>query len=294
MSTAAKLTPTRTTPFGPLLDVPAGIWVLLLFALCYAPGFQDLFHQWHSNEDMGHGFFVPLIAGYIVWERRAALQSCLAEADRSFSGWGLALILWGAIQWILGAFAAEIFLQRSALMFSLCGILLYLGGAKLIRLLAFPILLLLFMIPIPGIILKSVTFPLQLLSSRIAEAALEMLGYSVVRDGNILELAGQLLSVVEACSGLRALLSLSFFSLCYAYLVDPRPSTRWIMFAATIPIALLANAGRIVVTAILGRYDEELARGFFHSFSGWVIFVISIAMLAGLHKAIVYFRKAES
>jgi exosortase len=135
--------------------------------------------------------------------------------------------------------------------------------------------------------MKSITFPLQLLASSLAESALDIAGYPVLRDGNILNLAGQQLSVAEACSGLRALMSLSFFSLCYAYLFDPRVSVRWLLLAASIPTALVANAGRIVITGILASYDEKLATGVFHSLSGWVIFLIAIVLLAGVKIALV-------
>jgi len=117
----------------------------------------------------------------------------------------------------------------------------------------------------------------------VAEFSLGIIGIPVLRDGNILELASQKLSVVEACSGIRSLLSLSFLSLVYAYFFDKRVWMRWVLLAATIPIAILSNSGRVTITGILSEINPELARGFFHSLEGWIIFLIALVMLGGLH-----------
>jgi exosortase len=183
----------------------------------------------------------------------------------------------------VGTLGAELFLQRTSFLIALLGLLLVLGGTRLVKELAFPLVLLLFMVPIPAVIYNQITFPLQLFASQVAEFSLGLIGIPVLRDGNILELASQKLSVVEACSGIRSLLSLSFLSLVYAYFFDNRVWMRWVLFAATIPIAILANSGRVTITGILSEINPELARGFFHSLEGWIIFVIALVMLGGFH-----------
>jgi exosortase len=125
----------------------------------------------------------------------------------------------------------------------------------------------------------------------VAEFNLGMVGIPVLRDGNILELASQKLSVVEACSGIRSLLSLSFLSLVYAYFFDSRVWMRWVLLAATIPVAIIANAGRVTITGILSEVNPELARGFFHSLEGWIIFLIALVLLGGLHLLICRFTR---
>jgi exosortase len=152
-----------------------------------------------------------------------------------------------------------------------------------VRILAFPLLLLPFMVPIPAIVYNQITFPLQLFASQVAETVLGWVGIPVLRDGNILELASQRLSVAEACSGIRSLLSLSFLSLVYAYFFDKRVWMRWVLLVATVPIAILANAGRVTLTGVLSEINPELARGFFHSLEGWIIFLIALVMLASFH-----------
>jgi exosortase len=236
-------------------------------------------YQWQNDEDMAHGFFVPLFAGYIIWERRLEIASLQPKMNR----WGLVLVAWGAFQLWIGTLGAELFLQRTAFLITITGILLSYCGLVAIRLLAFPLGLLIMMVPIPGIAYKQITFPLQLLASQIAERSLEVLGYMVLREGNVLELAGQTLSVVEACSGIRSLLSLTFFTLIYGYLFEPESWKRWLLLLATVPVAVLANAIRIVVTGIIGEYDQALAQGAYHTASGWILFMLAIAMLVGIH-----------
>ena len=266
----------RTVSWLPIL------WFTALLVAAYFPVLQHLVEQWSTDEDVGHGFFVPVVAGYIAWQRRDEILA----VERKPAWWGLGVMLWGALQGFIGSLGAELFLQRTAVLITLVGLLLVLGGKRLVRALAFPLLLLPFMIPIPAVIYNQITFPLQLFASRVAEATLSLLGIPVLRDGNILELASQKLSVAEACSGIRSLLSLSFLSLVYAYFFDKNVWMRWVLLAATVPIAILANSGRVTITGILSEIDTELAHGFFHSLEGWIIFLIALAMLVGLHTVI--------
>lgn len=124
---------------------------------------------------------------------------------------------------------------------------------------------------------------MQLLASQVAETVLGWFGIPVLRDGNILELASQKLSVAEACSGIRSLLSLTFLSLVYAYFFDKRVWMRWVLLILTVPIAIIANSGRVTITGMLSEVNPELARGFFHSLEGWIIFMIALAMLLATH-----------
>lgn len=271
---AAGATPARRLP------LPHILWFAALLAICYWPVIGNMTHQWRVSDDMAHGLFVPPVAGYIAWERRA---EWMAVPTRR-CGWGLALIVWGAIQACLGALGAEIFTERVAMMLSFYGIFLYFAGWRVFRILLFPLMLLWFMLPVPGIVYKQITFPLQLLASRLAEGGMELAGYMVLREGNVLELAGRRLSVVEACNGIRALLSLSFFSLAYAHLSSGAGWMRWALLASAIPVAVAANAARVMATGILGEHDARLAEGFFHGFSGWVIFVFAIGSLIAIER----------
>ena len=257
-------------------------WFSALLILVYFPTLEHLVIQWSTDEDVGHGFFVPIVAGYIVWQRRADLLALEWKPN----WWGLALMAWGILQSVVGMLGVELFLQRSSILITLVGMLLLLGGTAVVRTLLFPLLLLPFMIPIPAVIFNQITFPLQLFASRVAESILNVLNIPVLRDGNVLELASQKLSVAEACSGIRSLLSLSFLSLVYAYFFDKKVWMRWALLVGVFPIAILANAARVTITAILSEeVNPELAHGFFHTFEGWVIFLIAFVMLLALHAA---------
>lgn len=262
--------------------VPIG-WFAILTVLCYLPVLTRLGAQWFNDEDMGHGMFVPVIAAYIVWLRR----DDLLHAEIKANYWGLALIAWGAFQLLLGTVGAELFLQRTAFIVTVAGCVLLTCGAAVLRIVAFPIVLLLFMVPLPRIIYTQITFPLQLFASSVAETVLNMINIPALRDGNILELAGgQKLSVVEACSGIRSLLSLTFLSLVYAFLFDKKPWMRWVLLLLTIPIAIAANAGRVTVTGIMSNYKPELAEGFSHTMEGWIIFVLDLLLLIAAHRLV--------
>ena len=273
LSQQAPAVERRSMPWVPLA------WFSSLLIIAYFPILRHLVEQWSTDEDVSHGFFVPPVAAFIVWQRRDRILAL----DYHPAWWGLAVMAWAALQGYVGTLGAELFLQRTSFLIALLGLLLVLGGTRLVRELAFPLLLLLFMIPIPAVIYNQIPFPLQLFASQVAEFSLGLMGIPVLRDGNILELASQKLSVVEACSGIRSLLSLSFLSLVYAYFFDQRVWMRWVLFAATIPIAILANSGRVTITGVLSEINPELARGFFHSLEGWIIFLIALVMLGGLH-----------
>jgi exosortase len=143
-------------------------------------------------------------------------------------------------------------------------------------------------VPLPALIFNAVTFPLQILASQLAEISLTVIGIPVVRQGNILELPSGPLSVVEACSGIRSLLSLTFLSLVYGFFFEKSGRIRVALFLATIPIAILANGGRVTITGVLAEINPELAKGFFHESTGWVIFMLAVAILVVFHRAAIW------
>ncbi|MGA7414385.1 MAG: exosortase/archaeosortase family protein [Bryobacteraceae bacterium] len=258
------------------------VWFGALLIACYAPMLFQLVKIWASDDNMGHGFFVPAVAGYVVWQRRAQL---LAEPRKS-SGWGLLIMACGAVQSVLATLGAELFTQRLAFVISLTGMVVYLGGKRWFKILAFPLSLLLFMIPIPAIIYAQLTLRLQELATILAEWMLTAVGIPVIRTGNLLELPSQVLNVAEACSGIRSLLSLSFLSLVYAYFRDNRTWVRWVLFLSTIPIAIGANAIRVALTGVFSEVNTKLAQGAYHEVEGYIVFVIALVALISFHKLI--------
>ena len=258
-------------------------WVSLLLGICYTPVLAALVRQWFSDADMGHAFAVPLFAAYIAWKKRDQI----ADVAPRPNWWGLAIMLWAGLQLYLGTLGAELFLSRTSFVISIIGAVLLLGGTQYLKTFKFPLFLLFFMIPIPAVIYTEITFPLQLFASRVAENTIDLLQIPVIREGNVLILPQQTLDVVEACSGIRSLLTLTFLSLLYGYFCEKRSWVRVVLFFSTIPIAILANAGRVTFTGIVSQFNPELAEGWFHEAQGWVIFMIGLAILVAVHQLIV-------
>jgi exosortase len=258
-------------------------WVSALLLACYGPILLALARLWYADADMGHGFFVPVIAGYIAWKKRDEI----ADIAPTPNWWGLAIMLWGALQLYVATLGAELFLSNTSLVISIIGAVLLLGGTRYLKVFAFPLFLLFFMIPIPAIIYNQLTFPLQLIASSAAERGIDLLQIPVLREGNVLELASTKLNVVEACSGIRSLLTLTFLSLVYGYFFEKRIWVRVVLFFATIPIAIVANAGRVTLTGVVAEFNPALADGFFHEAQGWVIFMVALVILVALHQLIV-------
>lgn len=255
-------------------------WLGLLLIGCYAPVLKALMEQWSINADMGHGFFVPLAAGFIVWQKREELLAIKPKPN----WWGLLVVILGGLQLIVATLGVELFLARTALVITLIGMVWFLGGDLMLKKLAFPLFLLFFMVPIPTIVYTLITFKLQILASQLADGALTVIDIPVVREGNILELPSQRLSVVEACSGIRSLLTLTFLTLVYGYFFEKRTWLRTVLFLATIPIAIVANASRVTFTGIMTQIKPEYAEGFFHESTGIVIFFVALLLLILFHR----------
>jgi len=271
-------------PASPKPQIPwiALSWFGLLIAVCNAPALYSLASIWVADADMGHGFFVPLIAAFIAWQKRDELLAIEPKPNL----WGLVVVLAAGAQLVAGTLGVELFLTHTAMIVTLIGAIWLLRGTETVKVLAFPLFLLFFMVPIPLTVYYRITFPLQLIASRMAAGALDLLGIPVLRDGNILELPHQTLSVIEACSGIRSLLSLTFLSLVYGYFFEKRIWVRVTLFFATIPIAIVANGSRVTFTGIMTQIKPELAEGFFHESTGWVIFIVALIILALSHQLI--------
>jgi exosortase len=259
------------------------IWFSLLTLACYAPVLAGLVKDWVVDADMGHGFFVPLIAGYIAWQKRDELLAIEPKPNL----WGLVVVVVGGVQVMAATLGVELFLARTAFVVTVIGAVWLMRGTETLKKLAFPLFLLFFMIPIPAILYYRITFPLQLLASKLAAGALDAINIPVGREGNILQLPNQTLSVVEACSGIRSLLSLTFLSLVYGYFFEKRRWVRVVLFLSTIPIAIVANGSRVTFTGIMTQVKPELAEGFFHESTGWVIFIVAMVILLLFHRVLV-------
>ena len=265
------------TTLGPVL---AGLLLL------YLPMFRKLVYDWGHDDNYSHGFLIIPIALYLLWERRADL----AAAKVAPSNFGLVLTLLSLVVLAAGTLGSELFLTRVSLIGVLGGIVWFLYGMAYLRVLIFPLAFLLLMIPIPSIIFNQIAFPLQLLASRFGEVVLRMFDIPVLREGNVITLANTQLEVAEACSGIRSLISLLTLGIVYGYFTDKRPWVRLAIALATIPVAIVANGLRVAGTGVAAHhYGPQAAQGFFHEFSGWVVFVVSLVLLFLIQRAVLAF-----
>ena len=253
----------------------------LLIAAIYFRVLAKLVLDWWEIPDFSHGFLVPIFAAYLVWSKKDALLKTKIAPT-----WiGIGVVALGLVVLLLGVYGAELFLSRVSLVILLIGLVLCFGGWQLLKELRFPLLVLLLAFPIPAIVFNEITLPLQTLASKLASGLLPIFGVPVLREGNIIELPAMKLEVAEACSGIRSLMSLFTLSIFYGYFIEKSFLRRTILALASLPIAIAANAVRILGTGLCVQYwDPDKALGFFHEFSGWVMFLVSLGCLFIVHR----------
>jgi exosortase len=254
--------------------------LLTLLVLLYASVLRSLVSQWWTDPNYGHGFFVPLFSAYILWHQRERWMN----SEIKPSNFGL-LVMLGAVGLLFfGSLGAELFTSRFSLLVLIAGIVLFLAGWKMLRAVSFPLAFLIFMVPIPVIIYNQITFPLQLIASRLATSWLEVVQVPVLRDGNVLVLSNLSLEVAEACSGIRSLMSLIALAVAYGNLAEPRRWVRYALVLLMVPSAIVTNAMRIVGAGVLAhKFGPQAAEGFLHQFSGWMVFLGTLVLIFVCH-----------
>jgi len=221
-----------------------------------------------------------------MWRKRAHLLQ--SEIAPTWSG--VVLVVFGLLILLLGVYGSELFLSRISLVIVMAGLVLGFGGWKLLGEMRFALLVLLLAIPIPAIVFAHITLPLQMLASKLASALLPLFGVPVLREGNIIELPAMRLEVAEACSGIHSLISLLTLSIFYGYFLERRTWQRTALALASVPIAIAANALRLLGTGLCVQYwDPDKAQGFFHEFQGWVMFLVALACLVAVDRVFCFF-----
>ena len=286
----------------PIINPWKPVVVAAALAFAYATVLVGLGRQWWDDENYSHGLLIPVIIGYILWTERDRL----ARAEkRPRIVWGAAAVLAALGALWTGTAGAELFVQRASLVLMLAGVVVYFWGFRLLRLVLVPLALLLLAVPIPAIIFNKIAFPLQLFASQCAVWAMRLFDIPVLRQGNVIELlplgssTTKKLEVVEACSGIRSLMTLVTLAVVFAYFTHPKSDdtgggrfdslkryATWrsaVLVASAVPIAIITNAARVSGTGVLARYyGTQVADGFFHDFSGWVIYIVAFLMLFAL------------
>jgi exosortase len=252
-------------------------------AWAYGPVIARLVAQWRHDENYSHGFVVVPAALLIAWQRRESIR----QAPSQPTVWGAALVALSLAIYIAGRLGAELFLTRVSLIGVLAGAISFIWGRAHLRMLAFPLAFLLFTVPLPSIVFNQLTLPLQLVASSAGESIIRGAGVPVLRDGNVLQLPLRTLEVVEACSGMRSIVSLLMVATLIGYFFERRTAVRVLLVLAAVPIAIVANAFRVAGTGLASEWiSPAAAEGFFHAFSGAVLFAIALFALSAMQRLV--------
>jgi exosortase len=242
----------------------------------FAPILYHMVLHWRDVADYSHGFVVAPLAVYFAWERRKALARARIEP----SWWGLVPLALGSMALAVGRLGVELMSMRTGFVLTLIGLTLLLLGRQVFRILAFPLCFLFLMVPLPQSLVNVIAFPLQLLAADLAVSTLHFFGMPVLREGNIIHLPETRLFVAEACSGLRSLMALGTLGVVFAYFFRKTWGERLVLVASTLPIAVLVNAFRVMLTAVLThRFGEGMAEGVIHQTEGFFTFALAFGIL---------------
>ena len=289
-SQAASLDPVLSSPtdstsgdaakwsiaWGPIL------LLTVFLAVLYHGIAVKLVTDWYELPDFSHGFLIPFFAAFLLWDKRHEL----ARTPIAPSWAGITLVVFGLFVLVVGVLGADLFFQRTSFVLLVAGLVWTLLGKAMLGRIKFVLFVLLLAIPLPTILFNQITFPLQILASRFASDLLPWAGVPVLREGNIIQLPAMQLEVAEACSGIRSLMSLFTVAVIYGYFLERATWRRVVLALSALPIAVTANVARIFGTGLCVQYwDPDKALGFFHEFSGWLMFLVSLACLYLVHLA---------
>jgi exosortase len=257
------------------------VLLAVLWGLVVSPVVPPMVQTWLSHSDNSHAMLVPLISLYFAWDKRKEL----AKVQAAGSFWGGVLLTVSLLVYLVCYVGGVAFVARLMIVSSLIGLVWNCFGSQALRVLAFPLGFLVFMVPVPDSLLGLVSFPLQMQATRISAWIIQMCSIPVYREGNMLYFVQTQLEVAEACSGIRSIMALTMLSVLLAYLSSNTWWRKAFLVVCAIPIAMLANILRVSGTGILAHFfGDKVARGFLHEFSGLVVFIFGFLVIISLSR----------
>lgn len=250
--------------------------LIVIIAGVYFRVVPKMVSEWYHDDNYSHGFIVPIIAGYFISQRLEELKITPIKPNN----WGILLVFFALVQLTVAWLGTEYFTMRSSLIELLAGIVLFLFGLEVFKVLLLPLCYLIFMVPIPYLIYDTAAFPLKLFVTRVSVGFLNLIGVVVLREGNVIMFPSTTLEVADACSGIRSLMSLLALATAYAFYLETSKIRRFLIIISAVPIAIATNALRVIVTGILAQWwGTAAAEGFFHEFAGLMVFALAMVLL---------------
>ena len=252
------------------------LFLLVAIGAAYAIILPEMVSDWYNDENYSHGFLVPLISIYFLSQNWSELRAAPLRPSNT----GLPVIIASLALLMLGFIGTEYFTMRASLVVLVAGIVLYWFGWKILRMASLPIAFLIFMVPLPYIVYDSMAFPLKLIVTKVSVSVLKILAIPVVAEGNIIMFPQTVLEVADACSGLRSLMSLITLAVALAFITQKSTVKRTILILSAVPVAIVTNMFRVIVTGVLAsHYGAAAAEGFFHEFAGMAVFLLAMVIL---------------
>jgi exosortase len=271
-----------------------GIALSAVLAALFASTISGLALEWASSPDSSYGALLAGIAAIVAWHRRRQFTAAIGRPHPRRTT-GFVILVAGLVTYLIGTVGADVFLSRISLVIIVAGLTWYVAGIECARLAAAPLAFLLLAIPLPTLVVNTVTLPLQLLASRMAENLLVLIGVPVFRDGNVLELRSTSLEVAQACSGLRSLISLSAVACVVAWAAERSWPRRLIVIASALPIAVALNGVRVAATGVACEmWGRQMATGGWHELAGWITFAVAIAVLLVFQRTLPRLRTPDA
>lgn len=288
---AARATRRPLVPHG--TDLLTATLLVLAFAAMYGPSYAMLAKTVWPSDEQGHGPIILAVALYLLFGKRHELAALPARPDKA---WGYPLLIFGVLLYALGRSQFILFFEIISQIVVLAALVLLFSGRAGLRLVWFPLFFLLFMVPLPGSVVASVTGPLKAAVSAVAASLLYQLGYPVGRAGVLLSVGPYQLLVADACAGLNSMFTLEALGLLYMNLMNYTNATRNIVLAILIiPIAFAANIVRVMILVLVTyHFGDAAGQGFIHSFAGMVLFVVGLVLMLMTDRLLGLFFKGRN